>query len=195
MFVSSCFHRCTKVVFPSRKKKKQTPHLDTVKMNNLCSVALSSINLFNKTRLVVYCLRYFALGAYALSTAQINRDFREDYKIREEGDNLCVWSALPPKHHRVINPQLQCTVTPTKQLCHHNPRELRGGSIPSFSQPKPQLHTQTHTNTHTQVFCGVLHWYYLNACCLFHRSRKLSVAHTSNPPYIQKNTYCIYVSM
>lgn len=101
--------------------------------------------------MAVCCLQHFAPRAYGLFNAQINRDFRR-LQTREGGNPVPGLSSLPSS--TVINLELWRTVAPTKQLCHHNPRELQGGST------DPRSHSQAttaNTNTHTHrcfvMFC------------------------------------------
>lgn len=131
--------------FHHQSPKNLSSHLNTVKMH-LCSVG--TINLlkspFNKG--LHGCLLSPAFCSKSLWTFQCTDQQRFQKTTNKRRGQPCAWSVLPPKQHRVINPELWSTVAPTKQLCHHNPRELQGGST------DPRSHSQATTaNTNTHI--------------------------------------------
>lgn len=145
------------VVFlpPPASTKTFSPHLNTIKDASVLSRynKPAQIPLLTKACEAVCCLEHFAPRAYGLFNSQINRDFRR-LQIKEGRRAVggwrgqpCAWSDLPPKQQRGITPELWSTVAPTKQLCHHNPRELQGGSIDPGSHSRATT-ANTHTDTH-----------------------------------------------
>lgn len=76
-------------------------------------------------------------------------EISQEHTIRERGNPVPGLSSLPKRDfiQKVMNPELYRTVAPTKELCHHNSRELQGECMDPHS----------HSQTHTQMFCDSLH--------------------------------------